>query len=184
MGTIDLDSPDYLPFPMILAVLPRPFVIYLLAASIAAAALEHDKHHPHSHVEESESTPVLPLYVTAQTTDVTVPLTGVSATGSVGSLRAGVLPPMETPPAELPHTHDEREDPPPPASHFDIVTSTGAGPGPLGWLGGNSQDVANDVIRRNWERQRRAHYVMASTSSTMSPALMEFVSRQAASPST
>ena len=46
----------------------------------------------------------------------------------------------------------------------------------LSWRN-NSQDVANEIIRRHWDAQRRAFYTMAQTSSSMSPALMEFASR-------
>ena len=48
--------------------------------------------------------------------------------------------------------------------------------GDVSWMN-NSQDVANDIIRRHWDAQRRAFYTMAQTSSSMSPALMEFASR-------
>src|SRR4051794_38250184 len=117
MGTIDCDSPDFLPLPTIFAEAARltrdpRLLAWLLLACLTAAELEHEKQQPHTHDREAfVFAPASPSAVTVQTTDVTVRLTGVSATGSVGRVTGNGLPPTELPPFEPPHTHEEREDP-------------------------------------------------------------------------
>jgi hypothetical protein len=174
MSALFPDLPDYAAFPTLfteaarLNMLPR-LIAALLLASLLAADVEHEKHQPHAHVDEFVLAP--------RSGDVSVRLTGVSATASIGTLAPGLIPPAEMPPLVQPHTHSETEDPLPTASHFDNVASTSSGRAVPFF--GNSQDVANDIIRRAWDTQRRAHYAMMNSSSSMSPALWEFASRAA-----
>jgi len=184
------DYPDHRSIPTSLPTEKQSVATVALAGALYGVYPkheEHEKHHPHTHSEEFDNgSAAVVLAPASRSSDVTVRLTGVSATGSVGVVTARIKAPPEMPPFEPPHTHEEHEDPPPPASHVDVVGSTGAGPDTLGWLGNNSQDVANEIIRRNWktEKHRRAHYVMAAMSYSMSPALLNFASRQNATSST
>ena len=64
----------------------------------------------------------------------------------------------------------------PPTNTLSALGSTSSGGDDLSWLN-NSNDVANDIVRRHWEDQRRAFYTMTRNSTPTSSTVLEFASR-------
>ena len=92
-----------------------------------------------------------------------------------------VLPPRGVSIHEHEHVpHHEFIDTRPVVSINAFGSSSSSGDD-LSWMN-NRRDIANDIVRRHWTPQQAAHMMIAASSSTMSAALLNFVSTSAGQP--